>query len=149
MGVEVVAGGEDTGTDKLFLKDADEVEEVLGTVVADVVHLVGRHGQAVLAVALLGGVAHDAHHAFHDVVHIGEVALAVAVVEDFYLLAPHQLVGKAEVGHVGTAGRAVDGEEAQAGGGDVVKLGIGVRHQLVALLRGGVEADGIVHLVVR
>ena len=91
---------------------------------------------------------HDANHSLHDVVDIGEVALAVAIVENLDGLAFHQFVGEAEVCHIGTAGRAIDGKEAEAGRGDVVELAISMGHQLVALLRGGVEAHGIVHLVV-
>ena len=148
MGIEVVVLGQDTCTDQLFLQDGHEVEEVFRGVVADVIYLVRWDGESVLAVLLLGGVLHDTHHSLHDVVDIGEVTLAVAIVENLDGVAFHQLVGEAEVSHVGTAGGAIDGEEAQAGRGDVVELRVGMGHQLVALLRGGVEAYGVVHLVV-
>ena len=148
MGIEVVVLGQDAGTDQLFLQDGHEVEEVFGRVVADVVHLVRGDGQSVLAILLLRSVLHDAHHSLHDIVDIGEIALAVAIVENLDGLAFHQLVGEAEVSHVGTAGRAIDGEESEAGRGDVVELAIGMGHQLVALLGGGVEAHGVVYLVV-
>lgn len=148
VSIKVIILGEHAGTHQLFLQDGYEVKEVFGRVVTDVVHLVRGDGQSVLAVLLLRGVLHDAHHSLHDVVDIGEVALAVAIVENLDGLAFHQLVGKAKVSHVGTAGGAIDGEEAQAGRGDVVELRVGVGHQLVALLRGGVEAHGVVYLVV-
>ena len=148
VGLEVIILGEHTGTDQLFLKDGHEVKEVFGRVVTDVVHLVRGDGQSVLAVPLLGGVLHDAHHSLHDVVDIGEVALAVAIVENLDGLAFHQLVGEAEVSHVGTACGTIDGEEAQTGRGDVVEFRVGMGHQLIALLGGGVEAHGVVHLVV-
>ena len=148
MGLEVVVLGQDAGTHQLFLKDSYEVEEVFGGVVADVVHLVRWDGQPVLAVPLLGGVLHDAHHSLHDVVDIGEIALAVAIVENLDGLAFHQLVGKAEVSHVRTTGGAIDGKEAEAGRGNVVELRVGMGHKLVALLRCGIEAHGVVHLVV-
>ena len=148
MGIEVIILGEHAGTDQLFLKDGHEVEKVLGRVVADVVHLVRGDGESILAVLLLRGVLHDAHHSLHDVVNIGEVALAVAIVENLDGLAFHQLVGEAEVSHVGTTCGAIDGEETEAGRGDVVELAISMGHQLVALLRGGVEAYGVVYLVV-
>ncbi len=93
--------------------------------------------------------AHHAHHALYDVVDVGEVALAVAVIEYLDFLAAHQFVGKAEIGHIGTAGRAVDGEEAKARAGDIVEFAVSVRHQFIALLRGGIEAHGVVYLVVR
>ncbi len=149
VGLEVVVGGEDAGAEEFFLEDGDEVEEVLGIVVADVIDHVGRDGQAVLAVLLLGGMLHHADHALDDVVHVGEVALAVAVVENLDGLAADQFVGEAEVGHVGAAGGSIDGEEAQTRGGDVVEFGVGMGHQFVALLGGGIETNGVVHLVVR
>ncbi len=148
MSFKVIILGEHAGTHQLFLKDGYEVKEVFGGVVADVIYLVWRDRQTVLAVPLFGGVLHDAHHSFHDVVNIGEVALAVAVVEYLDGIAFHQFVGEAEVCHIGTTGGAIDGEEAQTGRGDVVELRVGMGHQLVALLRGGVEAHGIVYLVV-
>ena len=148
MGIEVVVLGQHAGTDQLFLKDSYEVEEVFGGVITDIIYLVWGYGKTVLAVLLLGGVLHDAHHSLHDVVDIGEVALAVAVVKDLDCLAFHQLVGKAEISHVGTACGAIDGKEAEACRGDVVEFTICMRHQFVALLRGGVEAYGVVYLVV-
>ena len=148
MGLEIVVPGQHPGPDQLLLKDGHEVQQALRGTVADVVHHVRRLGKAVSAVASLGRVAHDPHHALHDVVYVGEVPQAVAVVEYFYLLAFYQFVREAEVGHVGPAAGAVDGEEPQARGRYVVELAVGVGQQLVALLGGGVEADGVVHLVV-
>ena len=148
VGIEVVVLGQDTGTHQLFLQDGHEVKEIFGGVVANVVHLVRWNGQSVLAVLLLGGVLHDAHHSLHNVVDIGEVALAVAIVEYLDGIAFHQFVGETEVSHVGTTSGAIDGEEAEAGRGDVVELAIGMGHQLVALLRGGIKRHGIIDLVV-
>ena len=148
VGIEVIVLGQDTCTHQLFLKDGHEVKEIFGGVVADVIYLVRGDGQSVLAVLLLGGVLHDAHHSLHDVVDIGEIALAVAIVKNLDSLAFHQFVGEAEVRHIGTTGGAIDGKEAEAGRGDVVELAISMGHQLVALLRGGVEAHGVVYLVV-
>ena len=148
VGIEIIILGEHTGTDQFFLQDGHAVEEVFGRVVADGVYFVWWDGQSVLAVLLLGGVLHDAHHSLHDVIDIGEVALAVAIIENLDGVAFHQLVGEAKVSHVGTAGGAIDGKEAEAGRGDVVELRVGMGHQLVALLRGGVEAYGVVYLVV-
>ena len=148
MGIKIIILGEHAGTDQFFLQDGYEVKEIFGGVVADVIYLVRWDGQSVLAVPLFRGVLHDAHHSLNDVVDIGEVALAVAIVENLDCVAFHQLVGEAEVSHVRTAGGAIDGEEAEAGRGDVVELRVGMGHQFVALLRGGVEAYGVVHLVV-
>ena len=91
---------------------------------------------------------HDTDHALDDVVHEGEITFAVAVVEDFYGVAVDKLVREAEICHIGTSGRTVDREKSQACGRNVVELRIGMSHQLVALFRRGIEAYGIVHLVV-
>ena len=148
VGIEVIVLGQDTCTHQLFLQDGHEVKEVLGRVVTYIIYFIWRDWQPVLAVLLLRGVLHDAHHSLHDVVDVSEVALAVAIVEYLDGIAFHQFVGETEVSHVGTTSGAIDGEEAEAGRGDVVELAIGMGHQLVALLRGGIKRHGIIDLVV-
>ena len=139
MGVEVVIRRQDAGADELLLEGRDVVEEVFRGAAADVVDGVWRDREAVGAVLLLRCAAHDADDPFDDVVDVGEVALAVSVVEDLDAVALHEAVRRGEVEHVGAAGRAVDGEEAEAGGRDVIELRVGVGHELVALFRRGVE----------
>lgn len=148
VGFKVVILGEDSCMDEFFLKDGDEVEEVLGGVVAYVIYFIWWDRESVFALLLLRCVLHDADHSFHDVIDVGEVALAVAVVEDLDGFAFHQFVGEAEVSHVGTTCWTIDCEETETGGWDVVEFAVGVRHQFVALLCCSVEADGVVHLVV-
>ena len=92
---------------------------------------------------------HDADYTFNDVIHIREVALAIAVVEDLDRLAFTKIVGEAEICHVWATGRTIDGEEAETCAGDVVELAVGVRHKLVALLGSGIEADGVIDLIFR
>ena len=113
--LEVVVFREYAGGDKFFLKYLHEVEEVLGVAVAYIIDGIRRHGQSVVACLPLGGFLHHADHTLHDVVDIGEVAAAVAVVEDPDSLPFEQLVSKAEVCHVRAAGGTVDGEEAETG----------------------------------
>ena len=96
------------------MENRDEVEEILGGIVTDIIYLVGRNGKTVLAVLLLGGMLHNADHSFHNVIDIGEVALAIAVIEDLDGLAFDQFVSKTKVGHVGTTCRTIDSEEAEA-----------------------------------
>lgn len=90
--------------------------------VADVVDAVRGERQTVLAHLHLGRGVHDASHALDDVGDVGEVAAAVAHVEDLDGDAAAQLLSEAEVGHVGPAHGAVHGEEAQAGRRDGVEL---------------------------
>lgn len=130
------------------MKDLNEVEKVFWAGVADVVDFVRWKRKAVFASLFGWGFGHDANDAFDDVVDVGEVALAVAVVEDFDGLALDELISEAEVGHVGAAGGAVDGEETEAGRGDVVEFRVGVGEEFVALFGGGVEGDGVIDFVV-
>lgn len=139
MGPEVVVGGEHALLHQHALQRVDEVEQVLGVGVADVVDAVRGERQPVLAHLHLGGGVHYAPDALDDVVDVGEVAAAVAHVEDLDGVAAAKLLGEAEVGHVGPAHGAVHREEAQAGRRDGVELGVGGCHQLVGLLGGGVE----------
>ena len=148
VGLEVVVWRQDAGAYQFLAQNLHEVKQVLRVAVANVVKGVGRHRQAVLAGFALRRALHHAADALHNVVNIGEITLAVAVVEDLDRLAGAQFIGEAKVGHVRAASRAVDSEKAQARAGDVVELGVGVGHEFIALFGGGVEADGVVHLVV-
>ena len=148
VGLEVEVLGEDTCTDEFFLEDGDEVEEVFGLATTDVVDGVGWDGETVVTLLALRGTLHHTDNTLDDVVNIGEVASAVAIVVNLDGLALEEFVGETEVGHVGAACGAVDGEEAEACGGDVVELGVAMGHEFVALLRGGIEAHRVVHAVV-
>lgn len=139
VGLEVVVRRQHALLHQHALQRVDEVEQILGVRVADVVDAVRGERQPVLAHLHLGGGIHDAPDALDDVVDVGEVAAAVAHVEDLDGVAAAQLLGEAEVGHVGPAHGTVHREEAQASRGDGVELGVGGGHELVGLLCGGVE----------
>ena len=149
MGIEVVVRREHPGSHEFFLEDIDKVQQVLGLAAADIVDGVWRDGKPILTVLLFRGFVHDPDDAFHDVIDIGEIPTAVAVVVDLDGLAFQQFVRESEIGHVRTPGRTVDGEEAEARGRDVVKLGIAVGEELVALLGSRIQAHRIIHPVVR
>lgn len=147
MGLEVIVSGQHALLHQHALQRVDEIEQVLGVRVADVVDAVRGKGQPVLAHLHLGRGVHDAPHALDDIVDVGEVAAAVSHVEDLDGVAAAQLLGEAEVGHVGPAHGAVHREEAHAGRGDGIELGVGGGHELVGLLCGGVERHRRVHAV--
>ena len=114
MGLKVVVLGQYSCTYKLFLENRDEVEEILGGVIADIIHLIGRNGKTVFSVLFLWSMLHNTHNTFYNVINKSEVALAVAVVENLDGLALDQFVGETKVGHVRTTCRAIDGKEAEA-----------------------------------
>ena len=128
------------------LQRLHEVQQVLRLVVADVVDP-GRV-RASLAV-IRGRVVQHIDDSLYNVVDIGEIPLHITVVEDLDGFALYQLFREGKIGHIRAAIGAVNREEAQTGGGDAVEMGIGVGHQLVGFFCGGVEGDGVGHVVVR
>ena len=148
MRFKVVVFGEDSCTDELFLENCDEVEEILWGVVTYVIYFIRWDWEPVFALLLLWSVLHHSYYAFHDVIDIGEVAFAVAVIENLDGFAFHQFVGEAEVSHVWATGWSINGEETETGGWDVIELAVGMSHKLVALLCSSVERYGVVHFIV-
>ena len=130
-------------------KDSNEIKEIFGRVVANIIYFIWRYWQTIFAILLFWCVLHDTNYTFYDVVNECEVSFTVAIVENLDGFAFHQFVGETEVCHVRATGRTIDGEEAEACAGDVVELAVGVRHKLVALLGSGIEADGVIDLIFR
>ena len=122
MRLKVIVGRQHALLHQHALQRVDEVEQVLGVRVADVVDAVRGERQPVLAHLYLGGGVHDAPDALDDIVDVGEVAAAVTHVENLDGVAAAQLLGESEVGHVGPAHGAVHREEAQSGSRDGVEL---------------------------
>ena len=82
MRLEVIVSGQHALLNQHALQCVDEVQQVLGMRVADIVDTVRGERQPVLAHHHLGRGVHDAPDALDDVVDVGEVAAAVAHVED-------------------------------------------------------------------
>ena len=148
VGLKIVVLRQDACTQELLLEDVHEVQEVLGLTATDVVDLVGRDGQAVFAGLFGRCLGHHSCYSLNYVIDVREVPAAVAVVVNLDVLALEQLVGETKISHIRAAGGTIHGEEAQAGAGDVVQFAVAVRHELVALLGGGIEAHGIVYAIV-
>lgn len=147
VGFKVVVGREYPGGDQFLLQDVHEILQVFGVLIANVIHRIRRDGQTILAVFLFRRALHHPNHALHDVIDVGKVPLAVAIVENLDGLALEELIRKAKVGHIRPPGGAIDREEPQTRGGNVVELTVGVGHQLVTLFCGSVEGHGVIHLV--
>ena len=135
------------------LDGVDEVRELDGTGRSDVVNAVGsgrsarvRVFGAPLRVRCCRLVNHP-HQGVDDVVDIGEGAPHLSVVENLDGPSFQDVAREKEHGHVGPAPGAVDGEEAQARGGDLEQVAVGVGHEFAAFLGGRIQADGMVHVL--
>lgn len=130
------------------------MHQLYRTVVADVVDSVrSTTGAGVGCVATPVGIrfgkfVHHPVNPFDDIVDEGEVPLHFTVVEDVDRLPLKNRLGEEEQRHVRSSPRAVDGEEPEPGGGQAVEVGVSMGHQFVRLLRGGVEGDGMIDVVV-
>ena len=113
-----------------------------------IIYCVRGLGQSVLAITTLGSFVHHPLNALNNIIDVGEVALAVAVVEnlDCFALAEH--ICKAKVCHIGPTGRAIYGEEPQARRGNVVELAVRVGQQLVTLLGCSIETHWVIYLII-
>jgi hypothetical protein len=148
VGLEVEILGQNPRTHQLLLEDLYEIEEVLGLTATYIIYGIGRNGQAILALFALRGALHHAYDTLDNIIDIGEVASAVAIVEDLDGFSLQELIGEAKVGHIGTTGRTIDRKETQACGGDIVEFRVAMRKELVALLGGSIEGYRIIHTVV-
>lgn len=149
MALEVVIHREDSCPDQFLLEDADVVQKVFRPAAADIVDGIGGIWKSVFSDAFLRCSLHDPVKAFDDIIDVGEVAAHVPVIENPDRLTGCKPPGGAVIEHVGSSRRPIDSEESEACGGDVVKLAVGVGKQLIALFGGGIEADGMIHLVIR
>ena len=71
----------------------------------------------------------------------------LAVVEHRDLFAGEDGLGEFEQRHVRPAPGAIDGKEAQTGRRQVVEMAVGMGHQLIGFLAGGVETQRMVNVV--
>lgn len=109
--LKVVFSWKYTSANEFFLQDGDKIQQVLGLVIAYIIYGIGRNGQTVLTCSSFGSVSHHSDYSFYYVINVGEVTLAVAVVEYFNGLTFHEFVRETEVCHVWTTGRTIDSEK--------------------------------------
>lgn len=87
MCFKVIIGRQNFGTDEFLLQNCHEIKQIFGIAVSNVVYTVRRKRESILTGLFLGRTLHDALNAFDNIIHIGKIALAVAVVEYLYGLA--------------------------------------------------------------
>ena len=122
MGLKVEVCGKNTGLHQFLLQNLHKIQQVLWLTATDVIDGIRWDGQAIFTLLALWCSLHHTIHTFYDVIDIGEVTTAVAVVEYLDGLTLQQFVGEAEVRHIRTAGRAIYCKEAQACCGDVIQF---------------------------
>ena len=116
----------------------DQVHQFLGTVVADVEEFVTGKGVAENAAADAGD----------NVVHVGEIAAHVAVIEDLDGLAFEHGVRKQPVGHIRAPPGSVDREEPESHGLHAVQVAVAMGHQLIGFFGCSIEADRGIHALI-
>ena len=90
----------------------------------------------------------DPHDALDDVVDVGEVPLHPTLVEHVDRPSLEDRPGEEKERHVGPSPGSVHREEAEARARETVQVSVAVGHQLVGLLRRGIQAQRVVHVVV-
>ena len=120
--LEVKICRKDTSSYQFLLQNLYEVEQILRLATTYIIYCVWWDGQSVLTLLTLWSTLHHTNHTFHDVIYVGEVTTAVAVVEYLDGFALQQFVGETKVCHIWTTGRAIYREKAQARCGDVIQL---------------------------
>ena len=125
-------------------KRLNKIHEFFRAVVANVVHF----GAIALRV-WLRGIAKHILYPLNDIVDISKIAIHVAVIKYLNRLVVEYFARKDKRRHIGPAKRPVDGKEAQPRRGDIEKVRVRIRKQLVRLLCRGVQRDGFVYFIVR
>src|SRR5579884_874779 len=143
--------------DRLFaqslLQEGDEGEQLNGTGGADIVEAVRRGtGGRIRGGARPGGIGRGGpvqhtDNSFDNILYIRKVPLHVPIVVHVDGLALQDRLCKLEEGHVRAAPGTVDRKEAQAGRRQAVEMAVRMGHELVGLLAGGIETEGVVYVV--
>ena len=81
MGLEIEIGRQHASTNQLFLQNLNEIEQTLGLTATYIIYSVWWNGQAIGALLTRRGSLHNANDTLDDIVDIGEIATAVAIVE--------------------------------------------------------------------
>ena len=122
MSLKVKVSRQHTSTHQFLLQDIHEVQQILRLPTTDVINSIGRDGQAILTLLSGRWSLHHSPHTLYDVINIGEVTTAVAVVEDLDGLTLQQLIGKSEVRHIRTTSRTIYRKETKSRCRDIIQL---------------------------
>src|ERR1700712_1346171 len=108
--------------------------------IADIVNAVWRPTPSRLEVTIVSRrIVEGREYPRKNIINEGKVTLHPPAIVHFDRLASQDLVGKPPYGHVRAAPRSVYREKAQSRLRDPVEVRIGLAHQLIGLLRGGIK----------
>ena len=136
------------------LDTCDEVQQRHRVVVADIEHpircIAGRRIglQRIVCRVRRGNSIGYPDDTLHDVVHIGEVTLHVAVIEHVNGAAFQNGLGEQEQRHVRATPGAIHREKSQSGRGQSIQMAVRMRHQLIGLLGRRIQTYRVIYAVV-
>ena len=90
--------------------------------VTNVVHHIRRNRQTIFSCLLRRRTLHHAQNALNNVINIGKVTSAIAIVENLDCFSCAKLIGETEIRHIRASGRSIHGKETQARRRNVIQL---------------------------
>src|SRR5579859_6128209 len=99
------------------------------------------------AVLSAGRLRKHPHNAFHDIVNVSKIPMHLPLVVNLNGRSLMDGLAKLEDRHVRTSPWPIDRKETEPGHRKPVKVGINMGNQFIALLGGGIEADGVIDVV--
>src|SRR6266404_3685699 len=121
------------------LDNSDEVEELLGAVIAEIIDAVANPVRARRRRAIMGR-----DRTRDDVVDVSKVTGHPALIEDLDRLAGQNRPGEQISRHVRPAPRTINSKKPQPRRRQTVKMAVGMRIQLAAAFCRGIERDRLV-----
>ena len=139
MRFKIIVRRQYLGTDQLLLQNVHEVQQIFWLVVANVIDCIRRNRQTIFSNLSFRCSLHHTLYTFYNVICIGKITLAVAIVENLDCLPLQQLIGKTEVSHIRATRRTVKRKETQSCGRNIVELTVSMSQKLVGFLSCGIQ----------
>ena len=126
------------------LDEFDQIKQLDRLMVSEIVNLVRG---AIFSGGGCGRFLLDPEYPFDHVVDVGEITLHLAVVVNVDRTARQDGLRELEEGHVRPSPRSVNREKTKSRAGNLVQVAVGVGHQFVGSLGGGIQADRMVNRI--
>ena len=82
MTFEIIIFREHPRTDQLLLQDIYKIQQIFRILVSNIIYSIRRNRQTVFPCFSFRSTLHDSLDTFYDIIYIGEISFAIAVVED-------------------------------------------------------------------